>query len=182
MGAINYKTNNSNISVGGNGYLKGQGLSNNVTNYTSFKNYMTQQGFSADTSSTATKVHMPTALILSADYPLYWRFYVNATFIDNLVNRDNFGNSYYNQFTVTPRYDSRLISFAIPITYSWLANDMKVGFGFRFSGFFVGSDDMLALFSSHQYGFDIYMGGYVPIKFKRKKRLEEHDHWERIVE
>ena len=182
MGAINYNTNNSNISVGGNGYLTGKGLSNNVTNYTSFKNYMTQQGFSADTSSAATKLHMPTALILSADYRLYWRFYVNATFIDNLVNRDNFGNSYYNQFTVTPRYDSRLISIAIPITYSWLANDMKVGFGFRFSGFFIGSDDMLALFSSNQYGFDVYMGGYVPIKFKRKRRLEEHDHWERIVE
>ena len=183
MGSINYSKNvNANISVTGNGFLTGKGLSKNVNDATSFKNYLQQQGFSADTSSVDTKLHMPTTLILSADYEIHKRIFVNATFISNLANRQDFGNSYYNRLAVTPRYDTRLISFAIPISYSWLAKDIKMGFGFRFSGFFIGSDDMLALFSAHQYGFGFYMGGYVPIKFKRQKRLEEHDHWERFVQ
>ena len=183
MGAINYsKNSNSIINVTGNGYLTEQGISNNINDLTSFRNYMKQQGFTADTSAAATKLHMPTSLILSADYQIWHRFFVNATFIGNLANRQNFGNSIYNQVTITPRYDYRLVSIALPITYSMLADDIKMGLGIRISGFFIGSDDMLALLSGHQYGFNVYLGGYVPIHFKKKKLLEEHDHWERIVQ
>ena len=183
LGAIKYNQNsNAMINVTGNGYLTGQGLANNVSDATSFKNYIVQQGFTADTAATATKVHMPTALILSADYQLHNRFYINATFLANLADRQAFGNSYYNQFTITPRYDTRLITIGLPIAYSWLAGDIKMGFAFRFSGFFIGSNDMMALFANHQYGFSAYLGGYIPIKFKRVKHLEEHDHWERFVE
>ena len=182
IGAINYKGPNAMINISGNGYVTGNGLSNNVTDYNSFKTYMKQQGFNIDTSSAGTKLHLPTALILSADYELKDRYYVNATFISNLANRQNYGNSYYNRLSITPRYDTRIFSFAIPISYSWLAHDVKVGFGLRASGFFIGSDDMLAVFSNNQYGFNLNMGGYVPIKYRHKKTLEEHDHWERIVQ
>jgi hypothetical protein len=169
IGAINYKENNYIVNVTGNGYLTGTGLANNYNNWTNFRNYMVGQGFTADTGSKATKLYMPTALVASADYQIYQRFYVNAMFIANLANRQNFGNSYYNQISVTPRYDSRLVSVALPITYSMLADDMKLGFGFRFGGFFCGSDDILALVSSNQHGFDFYFGGYVPIFKKAPK-------------
>ena len=183
IGAIKYSQNaNAMINVTGNGYLTGQGLSNNVGDASSFKNYISRQGFTADTQASATKLHMPTALILSADYQLHNHFYVNATFLGNLADRQNFGNAYYNQFTITPRYDTRLITIGLPIAYSWLANDIKMGFAFRISGFFIGSNDMMALFANHQYGFSAYCGGYIPIKFKKVKRLEEHDHWERFVQ
>ena len=46
---------------------------------------------------------------------------------------------------------------------------MKVGLGVRFSGFFIGSDDMLALVTPHQYGFNIYAGGNVPFYKYRPK-------------
>ncbi len=50
IGAINYKSSdNSNANVSGNGYITGNGLINNVTNYTSFRNYVIGQGFHLDT-------------------------------------------------------------------------------------------------------------------------------------
>jgi hypothetical protein len=130
---------------------------------------MIQQGFTADTSAKKAKLYLPTALIFGADYQLHARFFVNATFIGNLANRQNFGNSYYGQITLTPRYDTKRLTVALPLTYSMLANDMKIGLGARFAGFFMGSDDMMALFSNNQHGFDIYFGGYVPIYRKKEK-------------
>ena len=163
IGSILYKSaNNSNAEVYGNGYLTGTGLANNISNYTDFRNYVVSHGFRADTAHSDTRVYMPTRMLLSADYSIYKRWYVNATFIANLANRENFGNSYYNQITVTPRYDSRWLSIGLPISYSMLTNNLKMGLGVRASGFFIGSDDMLALFANHQYGFNFYVGGYIP--------------------
>jgi hypothetical protein len=151
IGAIKYKSgNNYTVNVTGNGYLTGQGLADNIKKITTLKNYAHKQGYTIDTGAAATKVHMPTALVLSADYQIYKFCYVNATYIGNLVNRQLFGNSYYSQFTITPRVDMKLITVGLPITYSALAGDLKVGLGFRVGGFFFGSDDMLALFSERK--------------------------------
>jgi len=176
IGSILYNSNdNSNAEVTGNGYLTGTGLKNNIGNYTDFRNYIVGQGFTADTARQATRVYMPTRMLLSADYAIYNHWYVNATFIANLANRQNFGNSYYNQLTITPRYDTRLYSVGLPLTYSMLSNSFKAGIGIRVSGFFIGSDDMLALFANHQYGFNFYMGGFIPFdKFKPKDRDGDH--------
>jgi len=172
IGAIKYNEGNFVVNVTGNGYLTGTGLSNNINNYSDFRNYMAGQGFTADTGSKPTKVYMPTALVAGLDYQVYNRFYANATLIANLANRQNYGNSYYTQFTVTPRYDTRLFSFGLPITYGTLAKDVKVGFGIRFSGFFIGSDDMMALFSNNQHGLNLFFGGYVPLYRKTHKHTE----------
>jgi len=170
IGNITYDaTRNFNAEVTGNGYITAAGLSQNVTNFSDFKNYAVKQGFTADTGALTTKLYMPTTLHLAADYNIVGRFYVNATYIANLANRQDFGNSYYNQFSVTPRYDTRLFSVGVPITYSMLTNNLQVGVGVRVEGFFIGSDDMLALFANHQYGFDVYAGGYVPINYKYHK-------------
>ena len=164
LGSITYKSaNNSNFTVTGNGYITGQGLSDSVTNYQNFRTYALQHGFTADTSHQNTKVHQPTALVLGADYNIYERYYVNVTFVGNLVNRQIFGTSYYNQVTVTPRFDSRDLSIGLPMSYNSLAHNFMLGVGVRYRGFFIGSDDMLALIFNHQYGFNLYFGGFVPI-------------------
>ena len=172
IGAVKYKEgNNFVVNVTGNGYLTGKGLSDHLNNYNDFRNYIVTQGFTADTGSRSTKVYMPTAFLFGADYQIYQHIYVNATYIANLANRQNYGNSYYNQLTITPHYDMKLLSAALPITYSALAHDMKIGMGFRIGGFFFGSDDMLALFSNHQHGFGFYMGGCIPI-FKKTDKAD----------
>jgi len=170
IGAIKYNdANNFVVNVTGNGYVTGQGLSDNIKDWNSFRNYMVAQGFTADTGARATKLGMPTSLIGSIDYQIHDRFYVNGLVVGNLANRLNYGNSYYGQVSITPRYDTRRLTIAMPITYSMLANDMKLGLGLRFAGFFVGSDDMMALLSSNQHGFGVYFGGYVPLYKKKEK-------------
>lgn len=172
IGGIKYKQgNNYVVNVTGNGYITGSGLSDHLKSYTDLRNYAVSQGYSVDTGSKATKVYMPTAFNINVDYQIWNRFYVNALYLANMANRQHYGNSYYNQFSITPRYDSRLISVGLPITFSGLAHDMKMGLGFRVSGFYFGSDDMLALFSSNQHGFDFYFGAYVPI-YRKTKRVQ----------
>lgn len=167
FGAIKYKQGeNYIVNVTGNGYVTGQGLVDNSKSYTEFRNYAVKQGFTADTASVDTKLYMPTTLIVGADVHAWKRIFINATGAMNLANRQHFGNSYYSQITVTPRYDSRVLSFGLPITYSMLANDMKVGMGIRFYGFYFGSDDMMAVFSNSQHGFNAYFGGFIPIRKK----------------
>ena len=147
----------------GNGSLTGPGISQNANSSASFLNYVKQQGFSADTESKGNRVFLPTALLVSADVQISGRFYGNLLYLNNLANRMNFGNSYYNQVTFTPRYDKHNMSIALPITYSMLSKDIKVGVGYRISGFFIGSDDALAFIHKNQHGFGLYLGGYIPI-------------------
>jgi uncharacterized protein DUF5723 len=175
IGSITYgRAVNSNAEVTGNGNITAKGLSN-VSTFDQFRSYAIKQGFTADTTSSSTKVYMPTAFVFNADYYIGRRFYVNGAWVANLANRQNFGNSYYNQLTVTPRYDTKLLSLAIPLTYSTLTSSIKMGLAVRVSGFFVGSDDMLALISAHQYGFNVYAGGSVPIYRNRWMHFDGDD-------
>ena len=162
IGAINYKTS-YNVNVTGNGYLTGKGLSEHIKDYQDFRQYVITQGYSADTGIKATKVYLPTSLIIGGDYHAYKHFYANASLILNLASDARFGSKYYNQFTITPRYDTKILTVGLPITFNMLTNNMRMGIGFRVTGFFFGSDDMLALFSNNQYGLNFYVGGMVPI-------------------
>ncbi len=176
LGYINYNANNNyGLSVSGSGNLTGKGLSDNVKNFDDFRNYAKSKGFKADTGFVTSKLYMPTTLLLSADYHAWKWLYVNALFISNVVNRQNFGNSYYNQLSITPRFDKRNYSVALPVTYSALAGNMKVGLGVRAKGFFIGSDDMLVFFTKHQYGLNIYAGASVAFH-KNKPKDKDGDH------
>ena len=107
-------------------------------------------------------------LVLGGDFHAYKHFYANATLFTSLVDEARFGSKYYNQLTITPRYDTKLLTVGLPLTYNMLTNNMRIGIGFRVSGLFFGSDDMMALFSGHQYGFNFYFGGMIPI-FRNSK-------------
>ncbi len=169
LGSINYKSGSYQANVTGNGAVTGQEIAANSNNFGSFMTYVAQKGFHADTSLSPVRLYMPASLLLSFDYHAARHVYVNATYVSNIGNRQNFGNTWYNQLTVTPRYDSRRFSFGLPLTYSALNKDFKMGFGARFYGFFVGSDDMLAYFSNNHFGFNFYMGAHVPLNHKIPK-------------
>ncbi len=168
IGSINYNgETNFAANVKGNGYLTGKGLQDNVKNFDDFRSYAKQQGFAADTSRKSTRLYMPTALKLTVDYNIGGDFYVNALYVANLADRQRFGNSYYNQFSITPRYETNMFCGSLPLSYNSLSGTFKAGLGLRFSGFYIGSDDMLGLIASQQYGANIYIGGFVPIGYSR---------------
>jgi len=176
LGSIKYSGNSVALNkYTVNGYISGNSIVSNVYNYNDFNSYLASHGFSSTTPGNNATLYMPTTLIVSADYQAFHQLYVNATYFNNLANRNNFGNAIYNQITVTPRYDTRLISVGIPITYSMLADDVKMGLGIRIAGFFIGSDDMLAFFNKNQHGVNAYLGLSVPFaKHKPKDRDGDH--------
>lgn len=176
IGAITYNSSNFTANFSGNGYMSGNDIIKQFKSYNDFRDYAIAHGFTIDTTNKkATVVHLPTALITSVDYHIWNRFYVGATYLANLANRTNFGNSYFNQLTIVPRYDYRLVGLSVPVTYNSLDNQVELGFGVRIAGFFIGSDNMLALFNTNQYGFNIHAGGFVPIA-RKKIRDRDHDH------
>jgi hypothetical protein len=174
FGIITYKaTGNNIVSAKGEGFVTARGLADNLKDITDFKNYIAKESFIASPASADTKMYLPATAILSVDYQVYQHFYINATGIMNIMDRSFYGNTYYDRIAIIPRYDSRLIGVSIPITSSMLAHDMKVGLGLRVTGIFVGSDDMMALFSNNQHGFNFYAGAYFPIYKKRVKFIAE---------
>lgn len=165
MGHITYKGTNGNYSVKvtGNGGFSSQSLMDNLDAITNFSDFAKTRGFAMTMGPTDTKVYLPTTSILGCDYNIYKHLYINGTAIINLRNLTDFGNCYYSQLVLVPRYDSRILSFAMPITYSMLAHDFKMGFGIRFGGFFIGGDDLRVLYAKSQYGASAYFGFFIPI-------------------
>lgn len=172
IGAIKYKTSYD-VAITGNGYLTGSELSENVKNYEDLRNYVKGKGFSVDTGTKTKSVSLPTALVIGADYHVYKKLSVAATFIGNLAKDQNFGSKYYSQFSVTPRVETKLYTIGLPITYNTLAHNLRLGLGLRISGFFIGSDDMMANFSKNQYGYNVYFGAMVPF-YRKSKEVEKY--------
>ncbi|MCW3123530.1 MAG: outer membrane protein/peptidoglycan-associated protein [Flavipsychrobacter sp.] len=169
IGAIYYgPKNNKILNVTGNGYTTSNVLSKNVFNFKDFTRYTKGHGFITDTGSGGTMYHMPTAMVLGADYRFgMGNWYLNVSTVYNLASRTATGAYFYNQITLTPRYETRLFSLGIPVTYSSQSHAMKMGFGVCMAGFFIGSDDVLAVASDNQYGFNAYMGGFIPVNYKK---------------
>jgi outer membrane protein OmpA-like peptidoglycan-associated protein len=172
IGSIKYSgANNKTGNFKGNGVLKGQEIADTVRSFEGLKNYFVSKGFSADTNNNAsTKVQLPTALIAGVDVNIYKGFYANLTLIQNMVSRSSFGNSYYTQIAVTPRFDTRVFSLGLPITYNSLSSNVSIGAGLRVGGFYVGGDDLFG----NSYGKNFYFGAYVPIN-KKKPRDSDGD-------
>lgn len=175
LGAINYKNNNfvTNVSNINNtsAVLKGSEIAENIDNFQDFRAYAQSRGLSVDssTNSAKTKVGLPTAIIAGVDYHAVKGLYINAMFMGNVANRTKLGNSFYNQVTVTPRWDTRVFSVGIPLTYDFLTQSIKYGVGARVGGFFIGSDDLTGLIGKTGYGANFYFGAYIPINYKKPK-------------
>ncbi len=168
MGSIKYKTSFF-ANVTASGSMSTKDFADNIGNYSNFSSYAASRGYHLDTGVGTIKVHTPASLVMNVDYYVASHFYVNALWIKNVANRMNFGNSIYGQFTVTPRWDNRYVTLALPITYSAMTSSLKAGLGVRLGGLYFGSDDMLLMITGKGYGANFYSGVYIPINKKHKK-------------
>lgn len=172
FGVINYEGNdNYLLNLTGNGYIKGATLADSIGSYNSLRNYAQGHGFGVDSSTgqKSTSVVLPTSIVSSVDYHAVKNLYFNAMFIANVANRKEHGNTVYSQFTLTPRWDTRVFSVGVPITYNFLAKDVRAGLGLRVGGFILGSDDIAGLFSNSTNGFNFYFGASIPFNKKKPK-------------
>ena len=113
------------------------------------------------------KVRMPTFISGQFDYNLWAsRIYINATIIQGFtVSRNKFGIRHANSLSVTPRYESYWIDFAMPFSlYEY--KYPQLGASLRLGPITVGTDKLLNwLFKTHIYGADIYFYVKVPIRY-----------------
>jgi outer membrane protein OmpA-like peptidoglycan-associated protein len=174
LGSMKYKTGNTTAHIIGNGYFKPSELDTLINDFDKTKAYFRNKGFNVDTNSNSATLYLPTALVLGIDFHIHKSFYVNATYFGGLNTSNNqYGNITYNQLSVTPRYDSRVISVGLPLTYNFTSQSFKAGLGLRVSGFFLGSDDVLGLVgSSSTKGVNFYLGASIPFN---KRKLKDRD-------
>jgi outer membrane protein OmpA-like peptidoglycan-associated protein len=170
IGSIKYTDNNFvfGLKSGANSYVD-TGIIDNLQSYDELKAYGKTHGFAVDsgTGASETKVKLPTALVLGLDYHIVKGLYANLTYVKNMTDRTQHGNSVYSQVTLTPRFDVRAFSFGIPLTYNAMSG-FKWGFGLRAGGFILGSDDIMAFLGDAK-GMNFYLGLSVPFSKKKPK-------------
>ncbi|RFS24555.1 hypothetical protein DVR12_04950 [Chitinophaga silvatica] len=98
-------------------------------------------------------VSMPTSLRVDGDYHILNGLYVNLDAQLALTNGKNkaYNVQYFSGFSVTPRYENRIFSAFLPISYNELTK-FTAGASFRVGPFFIGSGSILSALmgSSHQ--------------------------------
>lgn len=110
---------------------------------------------------------MPTSISLQYDYHIWKFFYVNATGIIGVQNRNNPHRVRVpNQFTITPSFDHAWFGLHIPLTMNSYSG-FKAGIGTRLGPLTVGVNDFGILFASGKKinGAAIYAGLRVPVLY-----------------
>ena len=110
------------------------------------------------------KANLPTALHLDADWNMYKKFYLNLNGNLSLVDNSALGKtSSANTWLLTPRYETKVFTFSLPINYMEFSGT-QVGAGVRLGPLFVGSSSVITnLLSKESRGADIYFGFKIPV-------------------
>lgn len=175
LGMINYK-NTTNFTANGAGVLSVDSISDRVDNFSELRGYMSRRGISTtyqDKTGTQ-RIYLPASIVLGADYNINNKFFANATYIHGFVpNTESFSPFTASQLTVTPRFEQKIVTIGLPLTYNFFTENFKAGLGVRVSGFYFGTDDALALVGSkNSKGVNMYFGAQIPIV---KNRLKDRD-------
>lgn len=121
-------------------------------------------------SKESIKAKLPTAVHLNADWAMSRKFYLNLNGDLSLVSKSSAnGNSILNEVALTPRFESKWLSF-----YSPLRMVQNIGFqwgaGLRMGPLYVGSGSVLTvLMGSDIKAADAYVGLKIPVYQPRVK-------------
>lgn len=127
-------------------------------------------------STTGIKTNLPTALHANVDWHIHNKFYLNLNSDISLVNKTAVNtNSIANAVVLTPRFETRWFTYAIPVSYMQYTGT-QVGSSLRFGPLFVGSSSVLTnLVSSNSKGLDFYLGFKYPVFQKKFKDRDGDD-------
>jgi outer membrane protein OmpA-like peptidoglycan-associated protein len=169
IGSINYKDNKQ----------KKYDLNKTITetqfeNSSSIQNWI-ETNYTVLEISNTTKVVLPTAAHVNADWNINNKFYVNVNGDVNLNNATKFNtNAIANTVSLTPRYESKWIGVYVPLNYMDYRG-FQAGFGFRAGPLFLGSGSVITnLISKESKGFDVHGGLSIPI-YGGKPRVKDKD-------
>ena len=112
-------------------------------------------------SRTSFRTGLPTSLNLTADYQLPDKLGISFTYLQNLQSTQAISIHQPTLVSITPRYDTRWISVAVPITY--LNRGLMAGASVRVGPAWLGTDNLFGLLGNsinglRPRGMDIYLG------------------------
>ncbi|MDC3252767.1 DUF5723 family protein, partial [Crocinitomicaceae bacterium] len=111
-------------------------------------------------------MQLPTAFSLQIDYHIYKWFYLNATGMINIQNRNNPHRvRRANQFSITPSFDQAWFGLHLPMSINKYSG-FKTGIGARLGPVTIGVTDFRALFATGEVqGAEFYAGMRIPVLY-----------------
>lgn len=109
-------------------------------------------------------VALPASLRINVDYNVMPKVYASINYTQSLSKKNGlYKNNALNLVTLTPRFESKILSFYTPINYSNLGG-LTFGAGLRAGPLFVGSGTLFSsLFSKKADLANIYVGLKIPL-------------------
>lgn len=116
------------------------------------------------------KSKLPTAIHADVDWNMYKKFYLNLNGNFSSVNsKDLNQNTIENYFNITPRFESKWLSFYVPISFMQYSGT-QMGAGLRTGFFFIGSGSALSnAFAKESKAMDFHFGFKIPVYQKKIK-------------
>lgn len=112
-------------------------------------------------------VSLPATMQLDLDYHIYQGFYAALSGQFPLAGDKPYNSSYYNTYTLTPRWEEGKYGIYLPVTYSSLTH-FNTGVGIRVGPVFFGSGSLLSsLVSENSKQGDFYLGVHIGSLRKR---------------
>jgi len=124
--------------------------------------------FSSTNTLGDVRIALPTSLRLNIDYKLLPLVYANLDITQTVVKKNApYNNNRLNLITFTPRFETRIISAYLPISYSPLGKT-AIGAGLKLGPLIVGSGSLLSnLISDSPQMVNVYFGFKIPISHRR---------------
>jgi outer membrane protein OmpA-like peptidoglycan-associated protein len=119
-------------------------------------------------------MNLPTAISLQYDYHIWKWFYVNATGVISLQNRNNPNRVRVpNQFTFTPSFDHAWFGLHFPVSYNSYSG-FKAGVATRLGPLSIGVNDFNFLFASGKKinGAALFAGLRVPVLYTQPDDMD----------
>ena len=113
-------------------------------------------------------VALPTSLKINIDYKVIPSVYLNLDVNQMLIKKEGlYNNNHLNQLTFTPRFETRIVSVYIPISYSALGKT-SIGAGLKLGPLIVGSGSLVSnLMSDNPQMANVYFALKVPISHRK---------------
>jgi hypothetical protein len=115
----------------------------------------------------AFRVYLPVTSILTFDYQLTEKYYVNMVYRQNYLPSNRRGPISYSGISVIPRMEKKNLELSAPLSLDNNFQNLNLGFALRYYSFFIGSDNLTGLFKLVKpRGLSIYSGISIPIYHK----------------
>lgn len=126
--------------------------------------------------SSSYQVSLPGTVQANADWLITGGFALNLAAQLNINKPSGFNLYYFNAYSFTPRWENRLFTVEIPLSY----NDMtqfNAGIAFRVGPFFVGSGSLLSALVHDSKQADLHVGIHFGMPYKEKEQTGHRQGW-----